>query len=232
MPLVLAGVLAIAIDLIVIALEVLLIAILIILALYALFIIGKAIWEWVSTLSPPLTPPIEQTWDEAVPIPVPAPPPAIPWPKNGKEKIDPKALPKTEDLIETIAKTEALTRGPWSVYDLHVIDNSRRFNNYTSDRVDKSGNILKTVQLPPLDIYKYGRTQKMSVLARYAESLKHASNKKDQYIYNLMTTGRIAPTEWYLYKYNLAVASALEVSLIQGYKALHGFRPAANPINA
>ncbi|WP_303813211.1 hypothetical protein [Apibacter mensalis] len=189
---------------------------------------ATVVWEWTTSIPFTSSPPIDSAWDDAIP----APPPAFPWPDNGKERIDPKVLSKVEDLLKTIALIEVLTRGPWNVYDLHVTNNYEPFNNYTNDRIDKNGIPKYEVYLPLGDIYKYGRTKKASVRARYEESLKHSTNKKDQYILRLIESGKLAPTEWYLYRYNLAVAKALEVALIQGYKAIHGFRPAANPINA
>jgi len=204
-----------------VVLEALLMAILIALIicaiLYLLYVVIKYIAEWVSTTAPPMTPTVDDTWDDAIPYP----PPAIPWPENGLEKINPQVLDKVKELLKTIALTEALTRGPWNVYDVHV-SVAGKYRDYTRGQ----GHVI--IPLSVGEIYKYGITKKASVLARYAEAMKHANNDKDQYIYGLLNTGLLAPLEWYLFRYNYAVARALENALISGYVALKGKFPPGN----
>lgn len=216
MPLVLAGALAIAIELIVIALEVLLIAILIILALYALFIIGKAIWEWTQSFreAPPLFPPIV---DKEIPkvqpqdIPIDEPlerPIPIPMPITVPDtKVKPKKRSKDKDI--------------WNVYDIHIPVSGRYREYYFR-------NGYKMQRYPAGQIYKYGITSFSSVIGRYIFStsgikwiLSEQQLDKETYIRDYLTNGLFRAKQWYLSKVKKAKALEKEGELLDAYRASH-----------
>lgn len=116
-------------------------------------------------------------WDDAILAAF----PAIAWTNNGIERIDPNLLSQLEDLFKTIAHTETLSRRPWNVDDLHVTNYYKPLIISTADRIDKNGLSKSKVNLPLGNRYKYGRAKKASVKTRYEESLKHSTNKKEQY---------------------------------------------------
>lgn len=90
-------------------------------------------------------------------------------------------LSQLEDLFKTIAHTEALSRRPWNVDDLLVTNHHKPLIISTADRIDKNGLSKSKVNLPLGNRYKYGRAKKALVKTRYEESLKHSTNKKEQY---------------------------------------------------
>ncbi len=207
--------------------ELLLLLVIAIIILCILIALLVYIYENISF--PTYSPTWDRSWENAIPDAptIPAPPPPLDLPENGLEKIDSSVLEKVLALLGTIALTETLKRGPWNVYDLHVSDSSEQFNIYSKG--------IEPIQkyLSIGDIYKYGITQKPSVKKRYEEALKHPTNTKDIYIYNLIDDDKLSPLEWYLYRYCYAVAHALEVSLIASYQATHGgeFPPANTILN-
>ncbi|MFP3596920.1 hypothetical protein [Chryseobacterium sp. SIMBA_029] len=166
---------------------------------------AEAIWDkFVST--PPITvpvpeaPPVTVPETKPAPIPVPVPIPiTVPIPKD-----------------ETIPRN----RGPWNVYDVHVIipgdygDYQRGIPNPTS------------VYLVTGEIYKYGRTTYSSVLRRY-EAFPWTSFKEAMILENLKN-GKFGAVEWYAFRVNLALAIFVETGLISAYEAIRGKYPPGN----
>lgn len=209
MPVVLAGALVIAIELIVIALEVIIIAALIVLALYTLFVIGKAIWEWTQSFreAPPLYPPITdreipriQPQDIPIneplvrPIPIPIPI-AIP-----DTKVKPRRRNRDKDI--------------WNVYDVHIVvpDEYREYNF----GVGYSDKFLSVGQ-----IYKYGITSFPRVILRYTILYGAFEGDKDKYLMENLASVKMAAKEWYLSKVKKIKAQEKEGQLIDAYRASH-----------